>query len=88
MSRKKKIPTTIFEWRYGEIRELTEEEKNEINQIRHKGRKQYQKPCSLCGVEGHIELRKVSEGNGSLICKSCAEQYVLSATRLMEKGIE
>jgi len=77
-----------FEWRYGHIRKLTREEKNEANKERHQGKKHYQKPCVLCGEEGHIEFRKVSEGNSSLICESCAEQYVLSATRLMEKGIE
>jgi hypothetical protein len=67
------------EWKYATITALSEEEKNEVNRVRHQGRKQYQKPCSLCGEEGHTEFRKISDGNSSLICKPCAENYVRSA---------
>ena len=75
-----------FKWKYGRIKELAEKEKAEINQVRHRGRRHYQKPCCLCGEEGVIAFRKVSDGSSSLICKECAERYVLSA-RAIEKRI-
>jgi len=70
-----------FEWNYATITALSEEEISEANRVRHQGIKRYQKPCSLCGEEGYIEFRKVSDGNSSLICKRCAEKYVRSAKR-------
>ena len=76
-----------FKWKYGRIKELSDTEKAGFNRIKHRGRRQYQKPCALCGEEGVIEFKKVSNGNPSFICESCAKQYVLSAIRLMEKGI-
>ena len=75
-----------FKWKYGRIKKLTETEKAEINQIRHRNRRRYQKPCCLCGEEGVIAFRKVSDGSSTLICKECAERYVLSA-RSIEKRI-
>jgi len=77
-----------WEWKYGRIEELSEREKNEFNQIQKNSRKHYRKPCSLCGEEGVIEYRKVSDGNPSLICKRCAEKYVESAKRIMLKNKE
>ena len=79
----KEAITFPFSWKYAEITEIAEEEKNEVNRIRHQGKKRYKKPCALCGEEGHIEFRKLSDGNSSLICKRCAEKYVGSAKRIM-----
>jgi len=79
--------TFPFKWDFGEIRKLSNAEKKEVNRPRYIRKKPYQKLCALCGEEGCIEFRKQCNGNSSLICESCAEQYVLSATRLMEKGI-
>ena len=75
-----------FKWKYGQIKELAEKEKAEINRVRHRNRRRYQKPCCLCGEEGIIAFRKVSDGSSSLICKDCTERYVLSA-RAIEKRI-
>ena len=75
-----------FKWKYGRIKELAEKEKAEINRVRHRGGRRYQKPCCLCGEEGVIAFRKVSDGSSSLICKECAERYVLSA-KAIEKRI-
>ena len=81
-----KEPITFpFSWQYGEIVELSEKEKNEVNQIRYQGRKSYQKPCSVCGEEGVLEYRKISEGNPALLCKKCSENYVISAITLQQK---
>ena len=74
-----------FEWVYGTIEELSEEEKNEINCIRYIGRKPYQKPCSLCGEEGVLAFRKTSDCSSSLICESCAVGYARSALKLQEE---
>ena len=74
-----------FSWQYGEIAELSEKEKTEVNQIRYQGRKSYQKPCSVCGEEGVLEYRKISEGNPALLCKKCSENYVISAIKLQQK---
>lgn len=75
--------TFPFEWRYGMIKLLSEEEKATVNQPR--GRKRYHKPCALCGGNGgHLEYRKVSDGNSSLLCEFCAEAYVRSALNLAE----
>lgn len=66
-----------FRWRYGEIRELAEEEKREVNnETKH---------CAICGDEGPIEYRKVSDGNPCLICTPCAEKYVRSAMNLQQQ---
>jgi hypothetical protein len=74
-----------FSWPYGSIKELSTAEKEEVNRLRHQGRKQYRKPCSLCGEEGQIEFRKVSDGNPCLICNPCAEKYVRSAMKLQQQ---
>ena len=70
-----------FEWRYGIIEELSKSEKNKVNILI--GKKQYRKTCPICGNGSNLEYRKVSDGNSSLLCKSCAEQYVLSALKLL-----
>ena len=79
--------TFLFSWLYGEIVELSEEEKSEVNSVRHQGKKSYQKPCSLCGEEGILGYRKTSDGNSCLICKNCAEKYVNSAITLQLNGV-
>ena len=79
---KDKIP---FRWRYGKIVELSEEEKAEVNRIRHQSRRQYQKPCSVCGEEGVLEYRKTSDGNSTLLCEPCCESYIASAIKLQQK---
>lgn len=71
-----------FEWKYGEITELSKIEKDEVNKVRHFHGKTYRKSCNLCGVEGDISFRKVSDGNPCLICRECAEKYVESAIKL------
>ncbi|MEA3502651.1 MAG: hypothetical protein U9R47_07735 [Actinomycetota bacterium] len=76
-----------FKWKYGHIKELTDKEKAEINRIKHRGRRQYQKPCALCGEQGNIKFRKINNGNTSLICETCANKYVLSLMRITKKGI-
>lgn len=82
----KKEPITFpFSWLYGEIIELSEEEKNELNRTRHNGRKHYQKPCAVCGEEGILEYRKISDGNPALLCKKCSENYIISAIKLQQK---
>jgi superfamily II helicase len=87
-SHTEKEPITFpFSWQYGTVEELSEEEKKEVNMLRHQGRKQYKKPCSLCGEEGVLEYRKTSDNNSSLICKNCAEKYVLSALTLQQNGV-
>ena len=83
-----KEPITFpFSWQYGEIVELSEKEKNEVNRMRYQGKKSYQKPCSVCGEEGHLQFRKTSDNNSSLICESCAEKYVSSALNLQVNGV-
>ena len=77
-----------YKWKYGRIKELSDIEKAGFNRIKHRGRRQYQKPCALCGEEGVIKFKKVSNGNPSFICESCAERYVLSAMRLTDQGID
>ena len=47
-----------YKWKYGRIKELSNVEKAGFNRIKHYGRRQYQKPCALCGEEGVIEFRK------------------------------
>jgi hypothetical protein len=79
----KETITFPFEWKYGRITELSKREKEEVNKVKHQSRKQYKKPCSLCGEEGILEYRKVSDGNSSLICKLCAEKYVRNAKRII-----
>lgn len=74
-----------FEWLYGLVEALSEEEKIEVNCIRYIGRKPYQKPCSLCGEEGVSAFRKTSDCSSSLICESCAVRYALSAIKLQEE---
>jgi len=74
-----------FEWKYATITAISEEEKSNVNRLRNQGRKRYQKPCSLCGEEGILMYRKVSDGNSSLICESCAMKYIASAKRLQTK---
>ena len=54
-----KEPITFpFSWQYGQIEALSEEEKNEVNRIQHKGKKKYQKACGVCGKEGNLEFHK------------------------------
>ncbi|MDI6886319.1 MAG: hypothetical protein QMD22_08280, partial [archaeon] len=60
-----------FEWKYGVITELSEEEK-EAGILRG---------CDLCNQK-KIEFQKVSAGIRSLLCRSCAENYVRDAIRL------
>lgn len=79
---KDKIP---FRWWYGKIVELSEEEKAAINRIRHQSRRQYQKPCSVCGEEGVLEYRKTSDGNSTLLCEPCCKSYIASAIKLQQK---
>jgi superfamily II helicase len=80
--------TFPFSWLYADIVELPEEEKNEINKVRHHGRKHYQKTCAICGKEGNLQFRKTSDGNSScLICNPCAEKYVNSAIKLQLNGV-
>lgn len=68
-----------FKWQYGKIVELSQHEKEEFNRPRRAHHKRYQKGCVLCGEQGAIEFRKMSNGNSSLICRECAEKYVHSA---------
>ena len=77
----------IFTWAYGKIEELSEEEKSEVNQILRQGRKSYQKHCALCGRPGSLAYRKISDGNPALICKACAETYVMNAVKLSNEGV-
>jgi hypothetical protein len=73
----KELISSPFRWRYGEIRELAEEERIEVN---NEG-----KHCAICGDEGPLEYRKVSDGNPCLICKPCAEKYERSAMNLQQQ---
>jgi len=90
-ARKRKNPTTLpqdvtfpFVWQYGKVVKLSEEEKAKINQPR--GKKNQYKPCTLCGRNGgSLTHRKTCDGFPSLICGSCAINYVLSAINLQEK---
>lgn len=83
-----KEPITFpFEWQYGTIGELRKSEKNEVNRIRHIGRKEYKKPCSVCGEEGVLEYRKISDANSALLCETCAKSYVVSAVKLLNEGV-
>ena len=83
-----KEPITFpFSWQYGTIEELSEEEKNEVNVLRHNGRKHYQKTCSLCAKEGNLEYRKISDANSSLLCETCAKSYIVSAVKLLNEGV-
>ena len=78
--------TFPFKWDYGTITELSKSEKEEMNQLQHQGGKHYQKPCSLCGEEGHIEFCKTSQGCARVyLCRPCAEDYVRKALQLMPK---
>ncbi|MCK4347013.1 MAG: hypothetical protein KAW47_00205 [Thermoplasmatales archaeon] len=80
-----KEPITFpFSWQYGEIVELSEKEKIEVNRLRHQGRKSYQKPC-VCGEEGVLEYRKTSDGNSTLLCEPCCKLYIASAIKLQQK---
>lgn len=60
-----------FEWKYGVITELSEEEKEAV----------ILRGCDLCNQK-KIEFQKVSAGITSLLCQSCAENYVRDAIRL------
>ena len=75
-----------FRWAYGTVTPLSDVEKAEVNRERCSGRKQYHKPCSLCGDGGgKLAFRKESDRNRCLICRACAEQYVRDALRLQER---
>jgi hypothetical protein len=60
-----------FEWKYGVITELSEEAKEAV----------ILRGCDLCNQK-KIEFQKVSTGIKSLLCRSCAENYVRDAMRL------
>jgi hypothetical protein len=60
-----------FEWKYGAITELSEEEKGAV----------ILRGCDLCNQK-KIEFQKVSTSIKSLLCRSCAENYVRDAMRL------
>ena len=60
-----------FEWKYGVITELSEEEKGVV----------ILRGCDLCNQK-KIEFQKVSAGIKSLLCRPCAENYVRDAIRL------
>jgi len=72
-----------FRWAYAKIKKLSDTECEELNRVMHYHRKPYQKPCSLCGVEGAIAFKKTSNGNVSLICEQCAKKYVINANRFL-----
>jgi hypothetical protein len=75
-----------YRWRYARIVQLTAEEKIAVNQIRHQGKKSYQKPCPLCGADsGCLKYRKISDGNSVLLCERCCKEYITSAIKLQQK---
>lgn len=74
-----------FKWEYAKIVELSQEEKEELNRPRRYHKKMYKKPCALCGEQGVIEFKKKSNGNVSIICRECAEEYVRNA-KAIQKG--
>jgi len=73
-----------FSWRYGRIEKLCEEKKAKFAKPIENGKKRHYRHCQLCGLPKSIEYRKICDGNSSLLCESCANNYCLSAIKLQQ----
>ena len=73
-SKTKELILFPFEWLYGTVIKLSEEEKKKLDLPigNGKGHKKQKKHCQLCGLPKPIEYRKTSDGNSSVICRDCA----------------
>lgn len=67
--------------------ELSPEDKEQLNRDHNNGKLNFcnRRKCDLCNTPG-ITHRKISGGNVSLLCKSCAVDYCLKAIRLIERS--